>query len=181
MSLTASGPSPSGESVWGYDGAQITDLRTAFFFFPWNSRREFASYTRKELVRKVRALDANLSIFGRIGRKIAQHSVGKGIFPRPITQDKEWNELNRKRFIKKASMPGSYSIDASRDLWEDQRIAAETLVLDGEFFEAWTYKDGVNLVQPLDVFEIQNPKKITPGDRWIDGIQYDEFEAPINY
>jgi capsid protein len=178
---TIAGPSASGESIWGYDGAQITSLRTAFFFFPWNSRREFAAYTRKELVRKIRALDANLAIFGRIARKIAQHSVGKGIFPRPITQDKEWNELNRKRFINKVSKPGSYSIDGSRDFWEDQRIAAETLVSDGEFFEALVFKDDVNMVQPLDVFEIENPKLPSPDERWVDGIQTDDFEAPTNF
>lgn len=178
---TTTGPSASGESIWGYDGAQISNLRTAFFFFPWNSRREFAAYTRKELVRKVRALDANLAIFGRIARKIAQHSVGKGIFPRPITKDKDWNELNRKRFMNKVSKPGSYSIDGSRDLWEDQRLAAETLVSDGEFFEALVFKDQVNMVQPLDVFEIENPKINSQNERWNDGIQVDEFEAPINF
>lgn len=178
---TTTGPAPSGESIWGYDGAQISSARTAFFFFPWNSRREFASYTRRELVRKVRALDANLGIFGRIMRKIAQHSVGKGIFPRPITSDDDWNEANRKRFMKKVSNPRMYAIDASRSFWEDQRIAAETVVGDGEFFEALVLKDGANLVQPLDVFEIENPKTYQPADRWIDGIQMDEFEAPINY
>jgi len=181
MSSTISGPSASGESIWGYDGAQISSARTAFFFFPWNSRREFAAYTRKELVRKVRALDANLSLFGRIARKISEHSVGKGIFPRPITKDKDWNDANRKRFMDKVSKPANYSIDRSRDLWEDQRIAAETLVSDGEFFEAFCFKDKINLVQPLDVFEIENPKDTSPNDRWFDGIQTDEFEAPTNF
>jgi capsid protein len=129
----------------------------------------------------VRALDANLPLFGRIARKISEHSVGKGIFPRPITKDKPWNELNRKRFMNKVSKPSSYSIDGSRDMWEDQRIAAETVPSDGEFFEAFCFKDGINMVQPLDVFEIENPKINSPNERWIDGIQMDEFEAPTNF
>ena len=33
-----------------------------------------------------------------------------------------------------ASNPGVYSIDASRDHYEDQALVAETMVMDGEFF-----------------------------------------------
>jgi capsid protein len=181
-SSSISGPTLSGESIWGYEGAQISNLRSAFFFFPTNSRREFASYTRKELVRKARALDANLGIVGRIARKIAQHSVGKGIFPRPLTRDKAWNDSNRKRFERKVSNPYSYSIDSSRDLWEDQRLAAETMVGDGEFFEAMVKSDidGTPMVQPLDVFEIADDRQ-NPNELWHDGVLLDSYDRPTFY
>src|SRR5205823_8668860 len=182
MSSSVTGPVLSGESIWGYEGAQVSSLRSAFYFFPTSSRREFSSYTRKELVRKARALDANLPMVGRIIRKIGQHSVGRGIFPRPITQDKAWNDLNRKRFENKVSNPAVYSIDGSRDLWEDQRLAAETMVGDGEFFEALVRSDvdGTPMVQPLDVFEIVDDRK-DPTELWHDGVLLDPHDRPTDF
>jgi hypothetical protein len=150
------------EATTGYEGAQSSSIRTAFIAFPTNSRRELNSYTRTQFVRKVRALDANLPIVGRISRKIAQHSVGKGIFARPITTDSEWNTLNRKRFEERMQNPWLYSTDASRDLYEDQRLCVEGIVGDGESLSLLTRKNGIRMVQPLDPFECASPLGFDP-------------------
>jgi capsid protein len=166
----------------GYEGAQTSEIRTSFAAFPINSRRELNSYTRTEFVRKVRALDANLPIFGRIARKIAQHSVGKGIFPRPITRDKDWNASNRKRFEQRMSNPYLYSVDSSRDLWEDQGQVAETMVGDGEYLAVMARKAGQPMIQPLDVFECVSPSGYnTSKQRWQDGVLTDAYDAPLAY
>src|SRR5687767_12341475 len=117
-----------------YDGALDSDLRSAFLAFPTNSRAELSAWNRKQLTRKIRALDANLGIFSRITKKVGQHAVGRGVFPDPVTGDKAWNEAAKSLFENWASNPFVYSIDGSRDFWEDQRHAAEACVSDGEFF-----------------------------------------------
>jgi capsid protein len=171
----------------GYEGAQRSEQRTAFLAFPTNSRRELNTYTRKELARKRRALDANLGIFARICGKIGQHAVGKGIFPRPLTRDREWNELNRKRFEARAGNPLLYSVEETYDIWEDQRFAAETMVGDGEYFMALVSKDGQRRTQRLDIFEIESPADARPGRRlpggghWQDGVMTDGYDAPRAY
>jgi capsid protein len=176
----------------GYDGALSNNNRTDFRQFPTNSRRELNSYTRKELVRKIRALDANLGIYSRIKSKTRRHSVGKGIRPEPVTQDADWNELNKDRFCRWADNPGVYSIDASRDFWEDQGMAAETLIADGEYFEALVKTpNGAPMVQPLDVFEVESPwgSFYPPADSsnlanpfaYEDGVRTNEFLRPIGY
>jgi Bacteriophage capsid protein len=166
----------------GYDGADSSNVRSQLFI-PTNSRRELNSYTRQELVRKVRALDANLGIYGRIIRKAGQNAVGKGIFPRPITRDKEFNKAAKRLIEEWGGMPGVYSIDDSRDFWEDQRQAAETLVGDGEFFSQLVYspESGAPMVQPLDIFEIVQPIEREQGQIWEDGILVNEFLRPVAY
>lgn len=171
----------------GYEGAQTTSQRSSFPGFPMNCRREINTFTRRELVRKRRALDANLGIFSRIENKIGQHSVGAGIFVRPITKDKAWNDLNRKRFEAKAENPLLYSTEESFDFHEDQRFAAQTMVGDGEYFAMLALKDGMRRVQRFDVFEIESPFGMnygysTPdGNVWQDGILTDGYDAARGY
>jgi capsid protein len=169
----------------GYEGAQDNGTRDSFLAFPTNSRREINSYTRKELQRKVRALAANLPLFERIHSKVGQHSVGKGIFVRPLTRDKEWNDLNRKRYENRVSNPLVYSVDGSCDLYEDQRYFAETLPGDGEVFEAFVRSEtGAPMVQRLDPFEIETPRDLTrlgKDARWQDGVLTNHYSRPIAY
>src|SRR5437762_7536561 len=98
-------------SASGYDSANTTPNRTSFLAFPTNSLREISCYTRKEIVRKMRALDANLGIYTRFKSKVRQHAVFKGITPDPVTKDAAWNELNKDRFTHWADNLFVYSID----------------------------------------------------------------------
>lgn len=167
----------------GYDAAKNSPSRSTLFI-PSNSRRELNSLTRKELCLKVRALDANLGIYGRIIQKARQHSVGKGIFPRPATRDLPWNDVTRKLFEEWGGHSGVYSIDDSRDIWEDQGHVAEGLVGDGEFLEAMVRApfSRAPMVQPLDVFEVEQPP-FSPGQTgtWEDGVRLNEFMRPVEY
>lgn len=168
-------------AISGYDGAETSSARSSFLAFPTNSRKELTRATRRRLVQNVRALDANLPIVGRIIRKIATHAVGKGIFVRPLTKDKEWNELNRKRFTRRTDNPWAYSKDGSRDLYEDQRLVAETVVGDGEYFSVLA-RDAEGLrMQPLDVFEVESPREGIGGGRWEDGTLQDAYNRTIAY
>lgn len=164
----------------GYAAANESFARS-IVTFPKNSYNELTPQSRQKLVQKVRALDANLSIFTRITSKISQHAVGKGIFVRPATNDVEWNEDARRLFEEWASNPGVYSIDASRDHYEDQALVAETMVMDGEFFEALVKTpNGAPMVQPLDVFEVKQPYGLLDGN-YIDGVRVNRYGRPTAY
>lgn len=172
----------SGGGMSGYEGAQMTPTRSAFLTFPTNSRRELSAYTRLEMLRKVRALDANLGIISRIKHTIRRRAVGRGIVLKPTTLDEEWNLLNRKQFENWASAPHVFSADGSRDLWEDQAQAAENMVGDGEYFLALVKgENGAPMVQPLDPYEISAGSGYGSPDGWEDGIQTNAFMRPINY
>lgn len=166
-------------SVSGYDAAQDSSVRSALLF-PCNSRIELRGLTRKKLLQKHRGLEANLAILGRIKAKYRRYAVGKGIMPQPVTRDEEWNSLAKAIHERWASNPGVYSIDASRDLFEDQGLVAEAMIGDGEFFEALVNSEtGAPMVQPLDPFEIETPPNAQR--LFEDGVRTNRFLRPISY
>jgi capsid protein len=164
----------------GYDAAQDNTTRS-LLLFPTNSRTELSSYTRARLQEKARALEANFTPITRIRAKFGRAVAGRGIFPVPVTADAEWNKA-AKIFIERwASNPFLYSVDGSRDMWEDQRLDAEELGCgDGETFSAFAERDGLLMLQPLDPFEIGTPYFYRSTD-YDDGVQSDAFLRPTGY
>lgn len=165
----------------GYDGANSSTNRTAFFGFPTNSITETNPGMRKELTRKARALGANLPIILRIVTKIAQHAIGKGVFVRPATKDKEWNEEARRLFEEWASNPGVYSIDGSVDHYRHQLLAVETMIQDGDHFAAMvSSENGAPMLQLFDCFEVESPYGVGP-QGYIDGVRVNAYGRPVGY
>jgi lambda family phage portal protein len=168
----------------GYDGANSSTARTAFFGFPTNSITETNPFTRKELTRKARALGANLPIILRIVTKIAQHAIGKGVFVRPATKDKEWNEEARRLFEEWASNPGVYSIDGSVDHYRHQLLAVETMIQDGDHFAAMVASEnGAPMLQLFDSFEVDSPyyPSAANAQNYVDGIRVNAYNRPVGY
>lgn len=175
----------------GYDAANESSSRS-LLLFPCNSRAEINRWTRRKLQQKNRALEGSFPFVTRLRSKFGRCVAGKGIFPTPATRDTEWNGLAQALFEPWASNPNLYSIDGSRDLWEDQKLAAEELGAgDGEYFTTLVNVDvGGGLVlpmtQPLDPFEIDSPglpfaygSDASP--RYEDGVRFDRFLRPIAY
>ena len=174
-----SAPLVSPAGLIGYDAAQDSHVRSTLIF-PRNSRVEYNRWGRRRLLEKSRAVEANFPFVTRIKNKIGRGVAGKGIFPFPVTQDQEWNGLARQLFDVWASNPATYSIDASRDMWEDQRIAAEEIGAgDGEFFTALVNRDGMAMTQPLDPFEFETPWGVF--NEFEDAVKTDEYLKPVQY
>lgn len=168
-------------AISGYDAAQDSGVRS-LLIFPTNSRVEHGRTTRRRLVERNRALEGNFAPATRIRSKFGRCVAGKGIFPFPVTRDAEWNQLAKDYFERWASNPYTYSVDASRDFWEDQRIAAEELGAgDGEVFSMRVRREGMLMIQALDVFEIESPRTTVASSRWEDGVLTDEYLRPIAY
>lgn len=174
----------SGGNVGGsqaYDAASNSPSRTSLTAFPTNSKQETRGYTRKEIVKVSRGLEASLPIYCNIKRTIGRQAVGRGIFARPATEDLEWNQEWRKKFDEWASNPGVYSVDASRDFYEDQRLVAETCFGDGGYFAALARGElGVPQIQPFDVFEVDS-SYASSAEGWDDGVLLNAYGRPIKY
>jgi len=169
------------DMTFGYDAAKTYDPARSLLLFPTNSRLEYHKGTRTTLVTKQRALDGNFAVIGRIKSKFARCVAGSGIFPVPVTSDPEWNTLAGALFENWASNVHTYSIDSSRDLWEDQRLVAGELGAgDGEFFTALVRADGQPTTQPLDPFEIESPAD-NRRSFFEDGVRTNRFLRPAGY
>jgi len=177
---------PENLGISAYDAANTSAARSSFVTFPTNSRKEITPQTRREVVKKSRAAEANIPALTRIVRKFARHAVGTGINFRVQTDEQEFNDECQRDVEEWWNNPAVYSIDGSVDGWEAKRLAAETIMIDGEYNAAFVKSEsGWPMLQPLDVFEIETPKQI--GGRvistanWDDGIRVNEFERPIAY
>lgn len=180
----------AGEGVAAYDAAKTSPARSGFVAFPTNSRRELTPLTRREIVKKSRALEANFPFLTRIHRKRARHAVGAGIHFDCLSDDQRFNDDMRRAVEEWWNNPDVYSIDGSVDGWEAKRLASETMDLDGEYNAVLTYhpESGFPCVQPLDVFEIETPAaselnraKTFNAREWDDGVRINEYERPAEF
>jgi capsid protein len=170
-----------GPASSGYDAANNSRTRSSMGTFPINSRKEITEFSRREIVRKCRAIDANLGFVGRIKSKASQHAVGKGVFARPCTLDEEFNQAVVNYTDGIFENPDVYSIDGTRDFYEDQRLAAEAMIDDGEYFTAFVRddRDGELRMQHIDPFEVKQPLGVTKD--WNDGVHTDAFNRVVEY
>jgi capsid protein len=175
----------TGAGATAYDAANTSATRSGFVAFPTNSRRELTPLTRREIVKKSRALEANCAFMTRLIRKFSRHAVGSGIHFRCLSDDEVFNDAMRRDVEEWWNNNNVYSIDGSVDGWESNRLAAETIMLDGEYNAALVKVPGSDwpMLQPLDVFEIETPP-IVKGDsalNWDDGVRISEYERPIEF
>lgn len=179
--------SSSGAGVSAYDAANDSPNRSSFVAFPTNSRRELTPATRREIVKKMRALEANCPELTRIHRKYARHAVGSGIHFRFLTDDEKWNDAARRDVEEWWNNPMTYSIDGSLDGWNAKHFAVETILLDGEFNCSFVNTaSGWPMIQPWDVFEIETPAGKIDGSpvdpvQWDDGVRISPLERPIGF
>lgn len=181
---TTTGPESLGVSA--YDTANTSATRSSFVSFPTNSRKELTPQTRREIVKKSRAAEANIPCLTRIVRKFARHAVGSGINFRVLTDEQEFNDECQRDVEEWWNNPNVYSIDGSVDGWEAKRLAAETILIDGEYNAMFANtKNGWPMLQPLDVFEIETPRqiggKLIASNEWDDGVRINTFERPIAF
>lgn len=175
-------PDTTGAGVSAYESAKQSPTRSGLVAFPMNSRRELTPYTRRELIRKSRALESNCAFMTRLIRKYARHAVGSGIHLRFLSDDTGWNETALRAVERWWNNPLLYSVCGSVDGWEAKRLAAETILLDGEYNAARIKAKGQPMIQPLDVFEIETPLDgLTNRLEWDDGVRVTELERPVEF
>jgi len=168
-------------AIDGYDSAVQNSAARSTLIFPRNSRTEHRPATRRSLLEINRGLEANFAFATRLRSKFGRCVAGVGIFPTPTTSDSLWNVQAKELIERWGSNPDAYSIDGSRDFWEDQRLAAEELGAgDGEYFAALVSIGQSMYVQPLDPFEIESPGDAR-GKLFEDGVRTDAYLRPTHY
>jgi len=171
-----------GEGTSAYDAAKSSPNRSAFIAFPTNSRRELTPDTRRQIVRKSRALEANCPFLTRVISKYARMAIGTGIHFRMISDDIDFNEAAQRDVETWWNNKALYSVDESVDGWEAKKLAAQTIILDGEYPAIFAESaSGWPMLQPLDVFEIETPPESNIRRQWDDGVRINEFERPLEY
>lgn len=173
----------TGQGSAAYDAANDSPNRRSFVAFPTNSRRELTPQTRREIVKKHRALEANCPFLTRVQEKYARQAVGTGIHFRFETDDLAFNDAARRDVENWWSNPELYSVDASTDGWTAKSLAAKAIIADGEYNAVLIRSDFGPMIQPLDVFEIETPplrQNETFAD-WDDGVRIDAYERPIEF
>ena len=175
----------AGLGVSAYEAANTSGARSGFLAFPSNSRQEVSPYARREIVRKSRAAEANIPALTRIIDKFARHAVGSGINFRMLTDDEGFNSDCQRDVEEWWNNPSVYSIDGSVDGWNAKLMAAKSIMLDGEYNAAFVKTaSGWPMLQPLDVFELENPGGYLIGEsaaQWDDGVKINRFERPIAF
>jgi len=182
----ATGSTP-GLGYSAYDAAVDSPNRSSFVAFPTNSRRELTPQTRREIIKKSRAAEANIPFLTRIVRKAARHAVGSGIHFRILSEDDEWNDLAQRDVEEWWNNKDVYSIDAGVDGWEAKRLAIENWLIDGEWNHSMIVTaGGWPMIQPWDVFEIETPRGLIGGQpvdlsEWDDGVRISLNERPTDF
>jgi capsid protein len=173
----------TGMGAGAYDAAIDSPTRRSFVAFPTNSRRELTPFTRREIIKKHRALEANCSFLTRIQDKYARQAVGTGIHFRFETEDLAFNDNARRDVENWWSNPDLYSVDSSTDGWTAKALAAKAIISDGEYNAVMVRGEFGPMIQPLDVFELETPP-VRVGETmndWDDGVRVDLFERPIEF
>lgn len=178
--VNAHGPSLGAAS--GYDATQNSTARSTLTF-PLTARREITRFTRLELLKKVRALGANLGLIERMKGQVRKYSVGRGIFPQPQTTDLDWNEEAATRFDDWANNRFVCDTAGAMTYWERQGFHAETYFAEGESFDGMISSSfaGAPMLQLFDNAEIGNPYMSGYSRDYIDGVKPSALNRPISY
>ena len=168
-----------------YDGANTSQARSSFLTFPLVARRELTPFTRREILRKTRAVEANLGLYRRIKTTVGKYSVGFGILPVPQTNSPEWNKESRQKFEDWGDNRSVCDVAGAMTLWERQRFHAETFFGDGESFDALVSSkvSGAPQLQLFDAAEVGGALFPVGGDiaNVVDGVRVNEQGRPISY
>lgn len=170
-----------GISPDGYSGASFGPHQGWVYFPQLDTRFEISPYTRTELLRRSRALYANLGLARRIIRGIANMVVGaQGLQVLPRTDDAEWNKLAKARFDTRA---------ASREIWDvggrfnfvgDQRLTVRRMLLDGDFAKIPVLSAAGGMrFRFFEAHQIGNGTLDDAG--WFDGVLVNGANRPLRY
>jgi capsid protein len=169
-----------------YDAAISSPIRTSFLGFPLTARQEINRYNRTEILRKIRALEANLGLITRMKSQVRKYVVGRGIFPIPQTKSPEWNEESARKFDFWANNRFVCDVAGAMTFWERQGFHTETFFAEDESFDALVSSSvsGAPQLQLFDNAEIGGFLGLTgssefPG--YIDGVLPNAQNRALSY
>ncbi|CAB4147245.1 COG5511 Bacteriophage capsid protein [uncultured Caudovirales phage] len=146
---------------------------------PSDFRKEYDSFTRREIMRKSRYLEKNSGILREYIQQMAILSVGaSGITPQYRTADRNANALIEQYHEDWANSP---EVSGRFNYWEVQQIISRALDRDGEIFILKTRDSlGVAKIQIIEAHRVGNGS-IGDDPYLVDGIRFGRFGEVIEY
>lgn len=163
----------------GYDGANLSIRRGQIFWPTLDTRRELDSFSRSELMRRVRWLVANVG-FVRALVKNSAFLVG-WVTPQAMSSDRAWNRLAEKRFSAWSGRAATFDA-AGKYNWETaQLMLTRNAKRDGEMITVLTTT--ADRSQPRLAFYESHQLASPPeaGQDWDDGVRTDASGRHIAY
>ena len=151
-----------------YDGANWSERRGHINWTTLDTRLELDSFSREELVRRVRWLSKNIGFVKGIIHGLSD-LVGY-LTPEADTGDLEWNAAAEVNFMSRAGSPLVFDAAGKFDFFDAQILQTRSWLRDGDLVTLLT-RSPSNGAQ-FSFFEshrLRNPKGA--GDSWMDGIR----------
>lgn len=158
------------EQQWisGYDGANIS-LRRGEVFIDLDTRRELDSFSRQELMRRVRWLYINVGFVRGIVRNGA--ALVGWMCPQARTKDKDFDRAAEKRFAKRTARAENFDRAGKFNFRTAQKMIQRAAKKDGDILTVLTTHDGgmAPAVAFYEAHQLANPEN--PTGRWVDGVK----------
>lgn len=187
-------PAPSGDlsmfsGGWGagggHQGADDSRLRSYVYFPELDTRREISSYTRTEILRKVRFLMANQGIAKRGVYGLARMVAGTGLTPQATTSDRLWNSLAERAFANATESAAVFDVGGRYNFAKSQLAQLRWRYRDGDCATVLTSSEsGRARFAFYEGHQIGNAGRLPPGydqNEWRDGVRHDRNNRATQY
>ena len=170
-------PQPAG-FFSGFDGASSSHDRGVIWWPTMETRDELDSYSRTELLRKIRWLHANVGIFrGFINN--AADLIG-WLTPAAATADAEWNKLATATFEDRCGTAAAFDVRGKFDFWTAQAMLNRCALKDGDIFTVLSESSTrAAMVGFYESHQIVSPKE--NAENWQEGILTDTRGRHLSY
>lgn len=150
-----------------YDGANVSERRGHVPWTTLETRLELDSFSRQELVRRVRWLTKNVGFIKGIVNGLAD-LVGY-LAPQARTGDEEWNAAAEVNFASRAGQALVFDAAAKFDFFDAQLLQTRTWLRDGELLTVLTETptEGAR-VGFYESHRLANPEGAN--ESWLDGV-----------
>lgn len=169
----------------GHQGADWSRGRGYVYFPELDTRREISSFTRTEVLRRVRFLYANHGIAKRIVNGLARMVAGTGLTPQAATTDKVWNALAEREFANRTGSQFVFDLGGRYDFPSSQQAQLRFAFRDGDAASVLT--ESATAQARFAFYEghqIGNAPSLPIGQDqslWRDGVRHDAHNRAIAY
>lgn len=168
----------------GYDGANTSASRGYVYFPQMDTRRDLDTYSRMEMIRRSRYLDANVGLAGRVNDGLASIVAGTGLMPLPKTLDTEWNRDRAALFEERNGSSGVFDLGGRWDFYSAQCGMERCRNRDGDIGAILTSSAaGLARLAFVEGHRIGNGVALTAAEAkaMFDGVLVDGNNAAISY
>ena len=153
----------------GFSGANYSPDRGVIFWPDMDTRRELDSFSRDELMRRIRWLCANEGLLKGIPKNAA-NLVGYQK-PQAATPDEEWNELAEQAWRDSCMTPEVFDHGGKYDFEDAQLMLKRARYKDGDVLTVLSeWPNGRAKVAFYEAHQLRSPNNPPSSQKWIDGV-----------